>query len=197
MSVLSLPEVTLAHAYSPTRAGADTLVSLIAQFVREVAVLHDAAFGDGGRVRTYLDARTLTTDGDAASALMGYPARYADVVMGGDDGERETDGYAGDIVRRTVLVTLYWGCIDEDGHALPNEEDAAAFRRLVDGHSATAPGLIHALQMQRHLTDAATGETASLVRARFSDTPAVEQTYTGQGVEVWRHTATLELTLDL
>lgn len=104
-------------------------------FVAEVLQSHDPDF----RVVTYeSEAVTSADDRRARVAVMGDPARYAEVLYAGDDGRWETD----DDARHVVNVFLYYGV-----GAASRADAADAFRALLE--SKTSPyGLLHAVRAQ-------------------------------------------------
>lgn len=194
MSALNLSSVADAHAAVPA-PDTGAVLARVAAFVREVYALHDASV-TADRVRAYLDPGALSTDAGAVRALMGSPARYADVTLEGDDGQSTAAslGNPGAMVRRRVRVTLYWGCRDEDGRPLPNAADHAAFMDLLDGASGTAPGLCYALRQQRVIPG--DGWHAAVADVRVSENYLNGQVAAHSGRGEWRHEAAVTVTLD-
>ena len=140
----------------------------LAALVLEVLRLHDAGFAVEERIRQG------TLDGaDRADrvALMGDPARYAEVDYAGEDEEATPAGYGAQSVPGHAFRVRVWvGYADQSTYAASSQ---ALFDRVTESRTAAAPGLLHLLRVQPYLTVATAGggRTCELGRPAEVDVP--------------------------
>ena len=143
---------------APAHAGLEAKLAALAAFVAEHLSTFDPAYGEAGRVATYLDQAVVSAESRRERvALMGSPARYAEVVPADrlmEDAARPLRGAMGEAfaVRHAVDVVVYYGLPPRQSG--PGEADTRAFRRLVEGpgDDHALPGLRVALAAQAYLT---------------------------------------------
>lgn len=108
----------------------------------------------------YADPRLQATGFGAAdrAAVMGSPARYAEVLWAGRE-----DGYDPTAPALTFDVGLYYGIPSDRGSATLAADTAtatAAFRALCYAASDTVPGVLYAAERQTSLVTADRSEVA-------------------------------------
>ena len=193
-----LDRVALANA--PAHVGLSAKLGAAAAFVAEHLSSFDRAYGRDGRVVTHLDEAVISGGSRRErEALMGAPARYAEVVPADRIGEPSAQALRGAggeayAVRHAVDVVVYYGLpLRQRG---PRARDTAAFRKMIEGSAAEnpssgLPGLRVALDAQAYLTSPGGAElTVSSVRL-----VALRPAWLADSGEC-RHEALLTLTID-
>lgn len=160
-----LDRVSVSNA--PGHVGLSAKLSAAQAFVRELLSAFDAGYSLSGRVATHLDEAVISgASRREREALMGSPARYAEVVPADRVGEVSAQplrGAGGEsfAVRHAVDVVVYYGLPPRQNG--PGERDTAAVRRMIEGSAAEneaaggppLPGLRVALDAQAYLTSPA------------------------------------------
>ena len=188
----------VALATLPLGVGLVAKLDAAAAFVAEHLSRYDEAFGLEGRVVTHLDRAVIdATSRRERAAIMGAPARYAEVVPAdriGEDAARPLVGASGEAyaTRHAVDVVVYFGLpARQDG---PLSADTAAFRQLVEGPRdpthANLPGLRVAIASQAYLR-APDGSEMPVQGVR---TVALRPVWLGS--QDTRHEALITLTID-
>ena len=184
-----------ALALSGVTVSLEAKIAGLRALVAECLGRHDAAYLEEGRVASHLDDLVI----DAASrrerhALMGEPARYAEVIYArrGAPAPGQTgatgEGFG---VSHAFELYLYFGVPSRQG---PGAADTAAFRQLVESDDPGTPGLAYLLGVQRYVPTAE-GPADVVGPVAVTDIRPVALS-DNSGRADWRHEARLTLTLD-
>lgn len=137
-------------------SAAEKRAALVA-IVRECLGRHDAGFRLPGRVTDRIHSGTILDASEADQhAVMGTPARYAEVLWRGTT-EGGADALSGGAVTtgHRFLVSVYYGAGD-------GSEDA--FLSLMESTDEAAPGLLAALRATHALTTGSGGGEPGVAR---------------------------------